>query len=50
MKSVKIGNVSVSSIIERDGPWRAPNTIFPSATAGHLEKSRDTFEFKFLAS
>jgi len=34
MKSIKVGDVSVSSIIERDGPWRAPNIMFPSAGAG----------------
>jgi len=36
MKRVKVGNVSVSSIIEREGPWRAPNTMFPSATPEKL--------------
>jgi glyoxylase-like metal-dependent hydrolase (beta-lactamase superfamily II) len=32
MKAIKVGDVSISSIIERDGPWRAPNVMFPSAT------------------
>jgi glyoxylase-like metal-dependent hydrolase (beta-lactamase superfamily II) len=36
MKPIKIGDVSVSSIIERDGPWRAPNIMFPSATPQEL--------------
>ncbi len=36
MKPVKIGDVSVSSIIEREGPWRAPNIMFPSATPEKL--------------
>ena len=36
MKPVKVGNVSVSSIIEREGPWRAPATMFPSATPEKL--------------
>ena len=36
MKPVKISDVSVSSIIEREGPWRAPNIMFPSATAEQL--------------
>lgn len=36
MKPVKIGNVSVSSIIEREGPWRAPSIMFPSATPAQL--------------
>ena len=36
MKPIKVGNVSVSSIIEREGPWRAPATMFPSATPDKL--------------
>ena len=32
MQPITIGDVRVSSIIERDGPWRAPNIMFPSAT------------------
>ncbi len=31
MKPVKIGDVGISSIIEREGPWRAPHIMFPSA-------------------
>jgi glyoxylase-like metal-dependent hydrolase (beta-lactamase superfamily II) len=37
MKPVKIGEVSISSIIERDGPWRAPNIMFPSASPEGLK-------------
>ena len=36
MKPVKIGDVSISSIIERDGPWRAPGIMFPTATQDQL--------------
>jgi glyoxylase-like metal-dependent hydrolase (beta-lactamase superfamily II) len=36
MKPLKVGNVSVSSIIEREGPWRAPATMFPTATPEKL--------------
>jgi len=36
VKPIKVGNVRVSSIIERDGPWRAPNIMFPSATPAEL--------------
>ncbi|MFN0161524.1 MAG: hypothetical protein ACKVQQ_09855, partial [Burkholderiales bacterium] len=36
MKPIKIGNVSVSSIIERDGPWRSPGAMFPDATPAQL--------------
>ena len=36
MQPIKVGDVSVASIIERDGPWRAPNIMFPSATPERL--------------
>ena len=39
MKPVKIGDISISSIIERDGPWRAPNIMFPSATPEELKET-----------
>jgi glyoxylase-like metal-dependent hydrolase (beta-lactamase superfamily II) len=31
MKTFTIGDVAVSSIIERDGPWRKPTDMFPTA-------------------
>jgi len=30
MQAVKIGEVSITSIIERDGPWRRPEDMFPA--------------------
>ena len=30
MRSITIGDVSITSIIERDGPWRTPEAMFPS--------------------
>jgi glyoxylase-like metal-dependent hydrolase (beta-lactamase superfamily II) len=36
MKPIKVGDVRVSSIIERDGPLRAPGIMFPSATPDEL--------------
>jgi len=29
MQQIQIGDVSIASIIERDGPWRAPEAMFP---------------------
>jgi glyoxylase-like metal-dependent hydrolase (beta-lactamase superfamily II) len=29
MQQITIGDVSITSIIERDGPWRAPEAMFP---------------------
>jgi glyoxylase-like metal-dependent hydrolase (beta-lactamase superfamily II) len=36
MKPIKVGDVRVSSIIERDGPWRAPHVMFPGVTRQEL--------------
>jgi glyoxylase-like metal-dependent hydrolase (beta-lactamase superfamily II) len=33
MQRITIGDVSITSIIERDGPWRTPETMFPSYDA-----------------
>ena len=30
MKPLTIGDVSVTSVIERDGPWRAPEIMYPT--------------------
>jgi len=30
MQTVKIGDVTITSIIERDGPWRRPEDMFPA--------------------
>src|SRR3982750_356691 len=30
MKTLQIGDATVTSIIERDGPWRRPEDMFPT--------------------
>ena len=30
MKKLSIGDVTITSIIERDGPWRRPEDMFPA--------------------
>ena len=30
MKTVQIGDVTITSIVERDGPWRKPEDMFPA--------------------
>ena len=30
MKELSIGDVTITSIIERDGPWRTPQEMFPA--------------------
>ena len=30
MKTLKVGEITVTSLIERDGPWRTPEVMFPA--------------------
>jgi hypothetical protein len=30
MQTLKVGDVTITSIIERDGPWRNPEDMFPA--------------------
>ena len=30
MKTLKVGDITITSIIERDGPWRTPEVMFPT--------------------
>jgi hypothetical protein len=30
MRALEIGNVTITSIVERDGPWRRPEDMFPA--------------------
>ena len=30
MKTLKVGEITITSLIERDGPWRTPETMFPA--------------------
>ncbi len=34
MRRLQVGDVSITSIIERDGPWRVAETMFPNAPPG----------------
>jgi glyoxylase-like metal-dependent hydrolase (beta-lactamase superfamily II) len=42
MREIRIGDVSIASIVERDGPWRPINNMFPTADLAvarkHLSK------------
>jgi glyoxylase-like metal-dependent hydrolase (beta-lactamase superfamily II) len=33
MRTITIGDVTISSIVERDGPWRTPEAMFPAYDA-----------------
>ena len=30
MKTLKVGEITITSLIERDGPWRTPEAMFPA--------------------
>ena len=30
MKTLKVGEIAIASLIERDGPWRTPEAMFPA--------------------
>jgi hypothetical protein len=30
MKALKVGEITITSLIERDGPWRKPEAMFPA--------------------
>ena len=34
MNRLQVGDVRITSIIERDGPWRVAETMFPGAPPG----------------
>jgi glyoxylase-like metal-dependent hydrolase (beta-lactamase superfamily II) len=44
MRKLTIGDVTITSIIERDGPWRAPGQMFPNAPAEQIEATLKEIE------
>ena len=32
MKQLKIGDITIDAVIEREGPWRRPQDFFPPMT------------------
>lgn len=44
MRKLTIGDVTITSIIERDGPWRAPGQMFPDAPAEQIEATLKELE------
>ena len=42
MREIRIGDATITSIIERDGPWRTPEAMFPAydpeVGRAHLEE------------
>ena len=44
MRELKIGDVTITSIVERDGPWRKPETMFPAYNAAVAAEHLKTME------
>jgi hypothetical protein len=30
MKQIRVGNITIDAVIEREGPWRRPQDFFPA--------------------
>jgi hypothetical protein len=30
MKQIRIGDITIDAVVERDGPWRRPQDFFPT--------------------
>lgn len=43
---LRLGEVTIASIVERDGPWRNPEAMFP--TAGRVESDGDRSRYRFI--
>src|SRR6201987_3104404 len=44
MHKLEIGDVTITSIIERDGPWRKPADMFPACQEDVAQKHRATLD------
>ena len=44
MRQLQIGDVTITSIVERDGPWRKPETMFPAYDAAVAAEHFKTME------
>jgi hypothetical protein len=53
MNPLTLGDVSVTSVVERDGPWRAPEIMYPTCykeiAIAHL-KSMEPFIYDAAAN
>jgi hypothetical protein len=44
MKQVRIGDITIDAVIERDGPWRRPQDFFPAYDAAVFNRHLPTME------
>ncbi len=41
MRQIKIGNIMIDAVTERDGPWRQPKDFFPVLMLQYLALSSE---------
>ena len=44
MKQLRIGDITIDSVIERDGPWRRPQDFFPTYDEAVFKRNLPTME------
>ena len=44
MKQIRIGDVTIDAVIEREGPWRRPQDFFPAYDEGVFRRHLPTME------
>ena len=44
MKQLRIGDITIDAVIEREGPWRRPQDFFPAYDDGVFKQHLPTME------
>src|SRR3546814_14181121 len=44
MRQIRIGDVTIDAVIERDGPWRRPEDFFPAFDRATFERHLPSME------
>jgi hypothetical protein len=50
MKQLRIGDITIDAVLEREGPWRRPQDFFPATSTVRLIKAdEDRFDLPVQA-
>jgi len=44
MKQLRVGDITIDAVIEREGPWRRPQDFFPAYDEGVFKRHLATME------
>jgi hypothetical protein len=44
MKQVRVGDITIDAVIEREGPWRRPQDFFPAYDEATFKRYLPTME------